>query len=119
MLAEHEIEPSSVLLVSHPYQQRRAFATCRVVWPDVDVLCVSRPLPLDAYVRVIGDADRVVDMLVGETQRLTLYAELGFISHEEDVPGRRRGRLRPARDGRVHVAAGARTAVRSTCDATA
>jgi hypothetical protein len=25
-------------------------------------------------------------MLVGETQRLTLYAELGFISHEEDMP---------------------------------
>src|SRR5690606_12923736 len=87
VLAEHEIEPSSVLLVSHPYQQRRAFATCRVVWPEVDVLCVSRPLALDAYVDTIGDADRVVDMLVGETQRLTLYAELGFISHEGDVPG--------------------------------
>lgn len=87
MLAEHEIEPSSVLLVSHPYQQRRAFATCRVVWPEVDVLCVSRPLPLDAYVETIGDAARVVDMLVGETQRLTLYADLGFISHEGDVPG--------------------------------
>jgi hypothetical protein len=86
ILAEHQVEPSSVLLVSHPYQQRRAFATCRVVWPDVDVLCVSRPLELDAYLRTIGDADRVIDMLVGETQRLTLYAELGFISHEEDVP---------------------------------
>lgn len=86
LLAENEVEPSSVLLVSHPYQQRRAFATAQMVWPDVDVLCVSRPMALDAYVRTIGDADRVVDMLVGETQRLTLYAELGFISHEEDVP---------------------------------
>lgn len=86
LLAEHQIEPSSVLLVSHPYQQRRAFATCQVVWPDVDVRCVSRPLPLDAYLRTIGDADRVIDMLVGETQRLTLYAELGFIAHEEEMP---------------------------------
>ncbi|WP_369371800.1 YdcF family protein [Promicromonospora sp. Populi] len=86
LLADHNVEPSSVLLVSHPYQQRRAFATCRVVWPEVDVLCVSRPLPLDAYVRTIGDADRVVDMLVGETQRLTLYADLGFISREEELP---------------------------------
>lgn len=87
VLAEHQIQPSSVLLVSHPYQRRRAFATCQVVWPEVDVLCVSRPLGLAAYVETIGDAGRVVDMLVGETQRLTLYAELGFISHEEDVPG--------------------------------
>ena len=86
VLAEHQIDPSSLLLVSHPYQQRRAFATCRVVWPDVEVLCVSRPLALDDYLQTIGDADRVVDMLVGETQCLTLYAELGFISHEEDMP---------------------------------
>lgn len=86
LLAENEVEPSSVLLVSHPYQRRRAFATAQMVWPDVDVLCVSRPMSLDAYVDTIGDADRVVDMLVGETQRLTLYAELGFISHEQDVP---------------------------------
>jgi uncharacterized SAM-binding protein YcdF (DUF218 family) len=87
LLVGHGVEPTSVLLVSHPYQQRRAFATSQMVWPDVDVLCVSRPQTLDEYVAGVGDADRVVDMLVGETQRLTLYAELGFISHEEDVPG--------------------------------
>ena len=86
VLAERGIEPSTILLVSHPYQRRRAYATSRAVWPEVDVRCVSRPLTLDAYLPTIGDADRVIGMLVGETQRLTLYAELGFIEHVEDVP---------------------------------
>lgn len=48
------------------------------LWPDVDVTCASRPLPLDEYIASIGDAARVINMLVGDTQRITLYAERGY-----------------------------------------
>ena len=78
VLADAGITPSSVLLISRPYQQRRAYATCRKVWPEVEVLCGSRPLPLDEYVESIGDVDRVINMLVGDTQRITVYARQGF-----------------------------------------
>jgi uncharacterized SAM-binding protein YcdF (DUF218 family) len=78
LLAEHAVPARSVLIMSRPYQQRRAYATCRKVWPDVDVVCASRPLPLDAYVASIGDGRKVIDMLVGDTQRITVYAERGF-----------------------------------------
>ena len=37
------VRPTSVLLISRPYQQRRAYATCRKVWPAVEVVCASRP----------------------------------------------------------------------------
>jgi hypothetical protein len=33
---------------------------------------------LDEYLRRIGDVDRVISMLVGETQRVIRYAERGF-----------------------------------------
>src|SRR6266536_1562686 len=69
VLAQHGAHSCSVLLMSRPYQQRRAFATCKKVWPEVEVLCVSRPLSLDDYVVSIGDVNRVIDMLVGDTQR--------------------------------------------------
>lgn len=69
---------SSVLLISRPYQQRRAFATTRRQWPEVDVTCSSLPLDLDTYVTTIGDAAKVIDMLVGDTQRITAYAEAGY-----------------------------------------
>jgi uncharacterized SAM-binding protein YcdF (DUF218 family) len=78
LLVEHGIPISSVLLMSRPYQQRRAYATCRTVWPEVDVVCASNPLSLDAYVESIGDARKVIDMLVGDTQRIEVYAERGF-----------------------------------------
>ncbi|MBQ0928437.1 YdcF family protein [Saccharopolyspora endophytica] len=78
-------ETESLLLVSKPYQQRRAFATAKKVWPEADIVCSSQRTPLDDYVRAIGDADRVIDMLVGDTQRITLYAERGF-AVPQDVP---------------------------------
>ncbi|GIG63281.1 hypothetical protein Lfu02_76530 [Longispora fulva] len=38
----------------------------------------SRPLPFAEYTESIGDIDRVVNMLVGGTQRVIEYATLGF-----------------------------------------
>lgn len=83
LLSEHDVR--SVTLISRPYQQRRAYATCRKHWPEVDVVCAARPQTLDEYLRGIGDDDRVITMLVGDTQRITLYAERGF-AIRQDVP---------------------------------
>jgi uncharacterized SAM-binding protein YcdF (DUF218 family) len=85
VLNEAGIRPTSVLLVSRPYQQRRAYATCRKVWPEVDVVCGSRPSTLDDYLTDIGDVRRVISMLVGDTQRITEYARRGF-AVEQPVP---------------------------------
>jgi uncharacterized SAM-binding protein YcdF (DUF218 family) len=78
LLAENGVEVSSAVLMSRPYQQRRAYATCRKVWPEIDIICASNPLSLDDYVESIGDARKVIDMLVGDTQRIDLYAARGF-----------------------------------------
>ena len=88
LLRQRGIEPKSVVLISRPYQQRRAYATCRKLWPELEVVrCASLPLTLDDYIASIGDPDRVVNMLVGDTQRIEVYAERGFaiaqpMSHE-------------------------------------
>lgn len=78
LLLSRGIRARSILLVSRPYQQRRAYATAKKAWPDVDVLCSSERLPLDEYVDSIGDPDRVINMLIGDTQRITVYADNGF-----------------------------------------
>jgi uncharacterized SAM-binding protein YcdF (DUF218 family) len=75
----------SVLLVSKPYMQRRAFATARKVWPDVAAVCASEPLTLDDYLKSIGDEKLVIDMLVGDLQRLIHYPALGF-AIAQDIP---------------------------------
>jgi uncharacterized SAM-binding protein YcdF (DUF218 family) len=86
VLAEAGCTPASVLLISRPYQQRRAYATCRKLWPEVEVRCASRPLPLEEYVASIGDPDRVINMLVGDTQRISVYAQRGFAIAQEVPP---------------------------------
>ncbi|MEU7985277.1 YdcF family protein [Streptosporangium canum] len=78
LLAQHEITVTSAVLISRPYQQRRAYATCKKLWPEIEITCASLPLSLDDYVESIGDVDRVINMLVGDTQRITEYAKKGF-----------------------------------------
>ncbi|MFF0635166.1 YdcF family protein [Nocardia sp. NPDC004151] len=75
----------SVMLISRPYQQRRSYAICGKRWPGVEVVCGSLPLALDDYVVSIGDVDRVINMLVGDTQRIWIYPGKGW-AIEQDVP---------------------------------
>ncbi|OJF78933.1 YdcF family protein [Nocardia seriolae] len=87
LLSEHGYLDSikSVMLVSRPYQQRRSYAICRKRWPEVDVVCGSLPLALDDYVANIGDVDRVINMLVGDPQRIWVYPTKGW-AIEQEVP---------------------------------
>jgi uncharacterized SAM-binding protein YcdF (DUF218 family) len=85
LLAAVGIVPATVLLVSKPYMERRSFATARKLWPDVEIVCASEPLELDDYFKSIGDEKLVVDMLVGDLQRVIEYPKQGF-AIAQDVP---------------------------------
>ncbi|OPG12447.1 YdcF family protein [Microbispora sp. GKU 823] len=85
VLAAAGIRPRSVLLIAKPYMERRSFATARKLWPEVEIVCASQPLALDEYVKAIGDEKLVVDMLVGDLQRLIEYPGRGF-SIPQEVP---------------------------------
>jgi uncharacterized SAM-binding protein YcdF (DUF218 family) len=86
LLADQGVIVDSVLLICRPYQQRRAYATCRELWPEVDVICASRPLPLVDYVATIGDTRFVIDMIVGDTQRVMEYPTAGYAKEQEIPP---------------------------------
>ncbi|MEE1788948.1 YdcF family protein [Streptomyces sp. SP17BM10] len=79
LLEQGGVDVSSVLLVSKPYEERRAYATARKLWPGVDVVSASTPMTFMEYVDSIGDAKRVIDMLVGALQRLLIYPQQGFM----------------------------------------
>ncbi len=87
VLADAAVAVSSVLLVSMPYMERRAYATSRRVWPEVDAVCASTPMDLHDYVKTIGDDQLVIDSLVGDLQRVIEYPKLGF-AITQDVPER-------------------------------
>lgn len=83
VLADAGITPRRVMVVSMPYMERRAFATTRKVWPEAEVVCTSRPVPLREYAEDMGDSGLVIDMLVGDLQRVIEYPARGFAIEQE------------------------------------
>ncbi|MFI6150437.1 YdcF family protein [Streptomyces sp. NPDC051109] len=79
LLEENGVDVESILLVSKPYEERRAYATARKLWPNVEIVSASTPVTLHQYVDSIGDPRLVIDMLVGALQRLLLYPAQGFM----------------------------------------
>ncbi|MFL0023153.1 YdcF family protein [Streptomyces sp. NBUL23] len=79
LLEESGAHISSVLLVSKPYEERRAYATACKLWPKVEFVSASTPMTFDNYIESIGNARLVVDMLVGALQRLLLYPDQGYM----------------------------------------
>ena len=73
------------MLISKPYMQRRAYATIRKAWPEAAPVCVSEDISFDEYLKSIGDDKLVIDMLVGDLQRVIAYPARGF-AIAQDVP---------------------------------
>lgn len=57
----------------------------RTVWPELDVVCCARRQELGDYVASLGDESRVLNVLVGDTLRLWVYADARF-AIPVDVP---------------------------------
>jgi uncharacterized SAM-binding protein YcdF (DUF218 family) len=86
VLEEAGVKVSSVLLISKPYEERRAYATACKLWPEVEFVSASTPMTLEEYVDSIQDARLVIDMLVGALQRLLIYPEQGFMISQPVPP---------------------------------
>ena len=89
LLAERGLTPQSFILVQKPYMERRSFATFRKVWPEKQAIVTSPQVSLDQYLeRYSNDQisiDEVVSIMVGDLQRVRLYAEKGF-QIAQDIP---------------------------------
>ncbi len=85
LLADAGVSVESVIVTCRPYQQRRAYGIFKKLWQEPVVMCSGQQVPLDKYIVGIGDTKRVVDMLVGDTQRLQLDWQTGQ-AIEQDVP---------------------------------
>lgn len=85
LLAERGIVPARVIAVQKPYMERRTHATFQARWPGLDVIVTSPQLGLDEYLAGSASRDDVLHIMVGDLQRLWLYAEKGW-STPQPVP---------------------------------
>ena len=85
VLANSGITPSTVMLISKPYMERRGYVTCRRQWPEASVTCASQPIAFPDYLASFDDPRLVIDYMVGDLQRVIEYPKHGF-AIEQDVP---------------------------------
>jgi uncharacterized SAM-binding protein YcdF (DUF218 family) len=78
VLAARGFDPARIILVQKPYMERRAFATFRQRWPEKEVLVTSPPIPFSEYCNELLPRDKVINIMVGDLQRIKLYPSLGF-----------------------------------------
>jgi len=78
LLAERGLLPASAIAVQKPYMERRTWATFRKQWPELDLVVTSPQLDFDAYPTPEITRDDVIQIMVGDLQRVRLYAERGF-----------------------------------------
>ena len=78
LLAERGIIPRRIIAVQKPYMERRTLATFQKRWPEPEVLVTSPLLSFDAYPAEVVRKEDVIQIMVGDFQRLIVYAERGF-----------------------------------------
>ncbi|HEY6404430.1 MAG TPA: YdcF family protein [Blastocatellia bacterium] len=78
LLESRGIDPESLILVQKPYMERRAYATFMNFWPGRRVLAASPPIPFSEYPTEDLPRDLVINIMVGDLQRIKIYPERGF-----------------------------------------
>ena len=78
MLEEKGLHPQSFLLVQKPYMERRSYATFKKHWPDKDLVVTSPQIAFEDYPTEEISMERVINIMVGDLQRIRIYPEKGF-----------------------------------------
>lgn len=82
LMKAHHLHPKNILLVQKPYMERRSFATFKKRWPGPAVCVTSPQISFEDYPTSWLPMDKVINIMVGDLQRIKLYAEKGFQIHQ-------------------------------------
>ncbi len=78
LLFKDGILPQKIIAVQKPYMERRTYATCKKVWPEVEVLVTSPEYTFETYPNHEITLDKVINIMVGDLQRILEYPSMGF-----------------------------------------
>jgi uncharacterized SAM-binding protein YcdF (DUF218 family) len=83
LLKEKRLNPQSFIVVQKPYMERRAYATFKKYWPDKKLLVTSPQISFDEYPNEEIPIEKVINIMVGDLQRIKFYPEKGFQVYQE------------------------------------
>lgn len=72
----------SFIGVHKPFMERRIYAAMKVYWPEMKMIITSPQLTLEEYLanstKTGLTEEKVIDVIVGDFQRIKVYAEKGY-----------------------------------------
>ena len=86
LLKEKKLNPQSFIVVQKPYMERRAYATFKKNWPDKKLLVTSPQISFEEYPNEEIPMEKVINIMVGDLQRIKFYPEKGFQVYQEIPP---------------------------------
>lgn len=78
LLSEKGLDPQKFIVVQKPYMERRSYATFKKVWPEKDIIVTSPVIEFETYFTEEITMEKVINIMVGDLQRIKLYPEKGF-----------------------------------------
>ena len=78
LLKQNGLDPQDFIVVQKPYMERRSYATFKKHWPDKNLLVTSPQIPFDEYATDEIPLEKVINIMVGDLQRIKLYPAKGF-----------------------------------------
>ncbi len=78
LLKEKKLDPHSFIVVQKPYMERRSYATFKKHWPDKNLIVTSPQISFNEYATDEIPLEKVINIMVGDLQRIKVYAEKGF-----------------------------------------
>ncbi|MGA2633790.1 MAG: YdcF family protein [Terracidiphilus sp.] len=72
--------PQKIIVAQKPTMEKRAYATFRNFWPEenYELMVTSPPFSYEEYVGTIVDRETMINVMVGDLQRIKLYPAMGF-----------------------------------------
>lgn len=85
LLEAKGLAPQRFILVQKPFMERRSYATFMCQWPGKEVMVASPPISFDNYPDDHLSFCDVVNVMVGDLERIKVYPQYGF-AIEQDIP---------------------------------
>ncbi len=83
LLSVRGLHADKGILVPKPYMARRSLHTAQAQWSDVRWQVSVPPIGFDSYATEDVPEERMINLLVGDLQRMWVFAEKGFQSPAE------------------------------------
>lgn len=87
LITDRGLNLNSFLIVQKPYMERRVFATFKKLWPEKEFTVTSPPFSFEQYPDVEIPKDKVINIMVGDLQRIKLYPKKGYQIYQEIPAG--------------------------------